>query len=63
MYDARRRVVLDGYRLANSSRFSRWMAENPKKKETIKLILGGGRRPDCSARRWETNRSLFPALE
>jgi hypothetical protein len=44
MYEARTRIAVDNYRLANSNAFSRWMAENPGKTKTIELILGGGQR-------------------
>jgi hypothetical protein len=42
MFEARTRIAVDNYRLANSNAFSRCMAENPGKTKTIELILGGG---------------------
>jgi hypothetical protein len=42
MFEARSRIALDNYRIANSNRFSRWMAENPGKTKAIELILGAG---------------------
>jgi hypothetical protein len=42
MYEARSRIAVDNYRLANSNAFSRWIAENPKKWNGIKLLIGGG---------------------
>lgn len=42
MFEARGRIALDNYRLANSNAFKRWAAENPTKLKAIELILGGG---------------------
>jgi hypothetical protein len=42
MFEARGRIALDNYRLANSSSFKRWAAEHPTKLKALELILGGG---------------------
>jgi hypothetical protein len=42
MFEAHGRIALDSYRLANSNKFTRSAAENPKKLKGIELIVGVG---------------------
>jgi hypothetical protein len=55
MFEARGRIALDNYRLANSNAFKRWAAENPTKLKAIEVILGAERRL-WPCRSWPTER-------